>query len=110
MDGVYNVLRKLLGGKENREKYFCAWLRANWRDIAGEGAAAKSFPAALRGDILFLRVEGSSRAHDLLMRKKEIIDRINLKLNAIIITDIKFSIGALPEEVKNAGCPGGRLD
>ncbi|MDR2006468.1 MAG: DUF721 domain-containing protein [Acidaminococcales bacterium] len=97
MDNVYGSLQKLLGGKENREKYFAAWLKVHWQDVAGEDAA-RSFPDNLRNKILFLRVEGSSWAHNLLTRKKEIIDRINSSLNDIIIKDIKFSTGARPKE------------
>jgi predicted nucleic acid-binding Zn ribbon protein len=91
MDGVKESLQQLLGGKENREKYLAAWLQANWQDMVGAGAAARSYPAALRDKVLFLRVDGSSWAHDLLMQKKDIVDKINLSLNDIIIKDIKLS-------------------
>ena len=91
MDGIDGGLKKLLRSKKNKEKYYSAWLRLNWATVCGDEFAEKSIPREIKGDVLFIAVQNAVWAHALLMKKTDIIDKINEQIKDIVISDIKFA-------------------
>jgi len=91
MNGIDDIVKRLLTSKKSKEKYFSAWLRLHWPTLCGERFSGRSRPGEIRGDILFVDVQDANWAHALLMKKKELLDKINRQTNGIMIRDIKFT-------------------
>lgn len=91
MDEINLFLKKFIKGKKKQEGYFTAYLQIHWQKIVGHYIAEKSFPECIREDILFLNVVSPSWAHNFLMIKNEILEKIKSEIN-VIIKDIRFVV------------------
>lgn len=89
LPGVLNILKK--GGANRYQETTVAWERA-----VGEEQARHSEPYALRGKILFVRVDDSTRAFDLSRKyKRSLIKRMQNEIGRDRLEDIVFRVGQL---------------
>src|SRR5436305_9382546 len=63
---------------------------ALWPEVVGEHFAAASRAAGIRGGVLEVRVRSSSWAQELSFYQGEIIGRLNRRLGAQVVTDLRF--------------------
>lgn len=63
-----------------------------WEDMVGE-LSRFSAPAFVNQGVLFVNVPNSVWAHNMLIFKHEILNRINSKLGSRVIKDIRFKCG-----------------
>lgn len=63
-----------------------------WEEVVGEEIAQNTQPIKIQGQILFLRVKSSVWAHELNLRKGEIIDKINHKTKEQTVSDLRFKV------------------
>lgn len=101
MDEINSFLKGFLKGKNQKEKYYTAYLQVHWREIAGDYICEKSMPKMIKETILFLDVVSSSWAHNFLTIKNDIIKKINSNFNVIIVKDIKFNVKVKLEAIEN---------
>lgn len=88
------VIARLMPGMETpRETPQAVLLRA-WPDIVSPQAAAHAEPVRIMNDALVVCVDHSCWAHELTMRKAEIIARIKKTIPDCPIDDIRFKVGA----------------
>lgn len=64
--------------------------RIIWPEIVGPEIAAATFAEAVRGGVLFVRVRSAAWANELTFYKKDILDRLNARVGAKVISDIHF--------------------
>jgi len=68
-----------------------------WRDTVGPDVAAHTVPEAIRGGVLHVVVDDPVRAHNYsACLRRELIARINDKLDGRPVRDVRFRTGALP--------------
>ncbi len=66
-----------------------------WKDAVGEAISENTRPAAFKGKKLIVHVSSSPWVQQLVFLKKDIIEKLNLKLGKKLLDDIKFTIGPL---------------
>lgn len=84
------VIERLFTELGLRERYKRSEIIAAWQDIVGEQIARVSSAERIVGKRLFVHVADSSWRHELHLRKKEIIHKINRYTGTKSIEDIKF--------------------
>ena len=66
-----------------------------WTEAVGKEVAEHTRPKAFRGTLLHVTVDSSVWMHHLTLMKGEILRGINEKLGEEVLSDLRFSIGAL---------------
>src|SRR5262249_55054076 len=66
---------------------------ALWPEVVGEQFAAATRAAGIRGGVLEVRVRSSSWAQELSFYQGEILGRLNRRLGAHVVTDLRFRTG-----------------
>jgi len=64
--------------------------RAIWAEVVGPEIAAATIAETVRGGVVFVRVKSNVWANELTFLKQDILDRLNRRLGAKILTDIHF--------------------
>ncbi len=59
---------------------------------------AKTQPERLAGTTLFVRVASSALAHELVLLRAEILDRMAAELGARVVTEIRTRVGHVQHE------------
>ncbi len=63
-----------------------------YEEAAGEMLRRLATPDVLRGTTLFLRVGSSPLAHEVTLLRRELLDRLALKLGPDVVTDIRTRV------------------
>lgn len=87
---VGSVIEKLFTELGLRDRYKRAEIVASWKEIVGEQVAKVSSAERIVGKRLFVHVNDSVWRHELHLRKKDIIFKVNRFAGASLIDDIKF--------------------
>ncbi|MCX8043593.1 MAG: DUF721 domain-containing protein [Desulfobacterota bacterium] len=105
---LHDVLSSLFRDLNIEDKMTYRGILPIWRKVVGEQIACNAYPAAVRGNILFVNVANSVWMQQLAFMKKEILDKLNTALgSAARLTDIRFKIGPLPHSADTS--PDGLL-
>ena len=84
------VLDKLFTELGLQERYKRSKIIGSWEDIVGQQIAKVATAERVVGKKLFVRVSSSTWRHELHLRKKEIIYKINRHIGEKVIEDIRF--------------------
>jgi predicted nucleic acid-binding Zn ribbon protein len=87
LDAVLHELISSLGIQEKLQEYDAV---SRWNEIVGEQIAKASTAAGIKQGVLHVRVQSGPWRNELTIRKKEIIDKINVSIGSNIVKDIKF--------------------
>ncbi|MBI4430815.1 MAG: DUF721 domain-containing protein [Candidatus Omnitrophica bacterium] len=94
--GIKDVIPRVLKNLSGKRLSTFAQLTQAWDSLVGESQAKHSEPYALRGKILFARVDDSSRAFELSRKyKMSLIRRAQFIVGEENIKDIVFRVGEL---------------
>lgn len=98
LEGLVKNIIKNLGGKNKlgEEEILKAWEKA-----VGRKAAAHSAPASFKKSGLVITVDGSGWLYELTTKKREILKKLEAKLNNKKIKDIRFRIGEVKKRTIN---------
>ena len=83
---VYRALR--LDGLETPLNEYR--LVQSWPDVAGPTVAAYTGAVEIRNQKLFVQLKSPALRANLLMRRRELVDGLNSRVGAMVITDIVF--------------------
>jgi predicted nucleic acid-binding Zn ribbon protein len=61
-----------------------------WENVVGERIAQNTTAIRIQQGVLFVHVKTSTWRNELTLRKKEIIDRLNIIIGLDVVKDIKF--------------------
>jgi predicted nucleic acid-binding Zn ribbon protein len=61
-----------------------------WENVVGERIAQMTTPTRILQGVLFVHVKTSTWRNELTLRKKEIIDKLNIVIGIDTVKDIKF--------------------
>jgi len=61
-----------------------------WEEVVGERIAQMTTATRILQGVLFVHVKTSTWRNELTLRKKEIIDKLNMSIGTEIVKDIKF--------------------
>jgi predicted nucleic acid-binding Zn ribbon protein len=86
------ALEKFLKEKKWSKKIKGYQIINNWENLAGKEIAQSSQPIKIQDKCLFLAVKSNVWANELNLRKGELIEKINLKAEEKIISNILFKI------------------
>ena len=93
---IKDVLAGVLGELKERGPSHYGSATEAWEKVVGSECAKHSEPYALRGKILFVRVDDSTRAFELSRRyKKSIMRRMQHEMGEDQLHDIIFRVGQL---------------
>ena len=84
--GIKELINNL-GIKAKLQEYEAV---TQWEEIVGRQIAAVSIAKKIAKGVLVVQVKTSVWRNELLLRKKEIIDRLNSTLGHEVVKDIKF--------------------
>jgi len=84
------VLDKLFTELGLHERYKRSKIISSWEEIVGEQIAKVATAERVVGKKLFVHVSSSTWRHELHLRKKEIVYKINRHIGEKLIEDIKF--------------------
>lgn len=99
--GIKEILPSVLTTLSKRQLSVFAQLTEAWETFLGSGQAEHSEPYALRGKILFVRVDDSSRAFELSRKyKRSLIRRAQFVVGENQLKDIVFRVGELSRKRK----------
>lgn len=87
---VGTVIEQLFSELGLRDRYHRAKILASWEDVVGEQIARISTAKRIVGRRLFVHVDNSAWRHELQLRKRDIIQKVNRYSGTSIIDDIKF--------------------
>ncbi len=87
---IGTVIERLFNDLGLYERYKRSEIIASWKDIVGEQVARVSTAERVVGKRLFVHVNDSAWRHELHLRKKEIIYKVNRFIGLTAIEDIKF--------------------
>jgi len=87
---IGSVIEKLFSDLGLYERYKRSEIIASWKDIVGEQIARVSTAERVVGKRLIVHVDDSVWRHELHLRKKEIIYKVNRFIGLSAIDDIKF--------------------
>jgi predicted nucleic acid-binding Zn ribbon protein len=87
---VGKILEKLFAELGQTERYKRSTILGSWSEIVGEQIARVSTAERILGNRLFVRVTDSTWRHELSMRRRDIIHKVNTFIGKQIIDDIKF--------------------
>lgn len=73
--------------------------------VVGEALARKACPTAIRNGTLFVMVSNSTLIQELQFAKATLRDRLNRKLEASVVRDIRFVIGRVSERTLRLSSP-----
>lgn len=85
-----SVIDKFFADLGLRERYKRSKIIGAWQDIVGEQVAKVSTAERIVGKRLFIHVTDSAWRHELHLRKKEIIFKVNRYIGMTAIDDIMF--------------------
>jgi predicted nucleic acid-binding Zn ribbon protein len=80
-------LVKSLGIQKKLQEYDAV---VSWEKIVGERIAQMTKATRILQGVLFVQVKTSTWRNELTLRKKEIIDKLNIVIGAEVVKDIKF--------------------
>jgi len=83
---------------------------ALWPDVVGAQASRHSRAVAVRGEVLMVATRTPVWAHNLTFLKQQLLDRLQERLGARVIEDIRFSSRGWqePEQPRRTGGTGAR--
>lgn len=76
---------------------------ALWSEVVGEGLAAHARAAAVRGGTLEVAVSDSAWANQIALMKSELLERLNLRLGAPLLSDLRVRIGPVARRPEPRG-------
>jgi hypothetical protein len=76
-----------------------------WEAVVGEALARKAYPTTIRNGTLFVMVSNSVLIQELQFTKATLRDRLNQKLGASVVRDIRFVIGRVSERALRLSIP-----
>lgn len=81
-----------LGGEARgvEQRAFASYTRA-----VGEVFARRSRPERLRDGVLIVRVESAPLAHELVLLRRELLDRLAADLGPGVVNDVRTRVGPL---------------
>ncbi len=94
-EDIGTVLKKVLADFQKSADYGLIQVWNIWEMAVGPVIAENTRPAAFKGKILLVHVTSSVWTQELQFLKKDIIGKVNEKLGADLVEEIKFKIGPL---------------
>lgn len=85
-----SALHELIGGLGIGDKLRQYDAVNRWEEIVGPAIARVAVAERITGGVLFVRVSASTWRNELVLRKKEIVEALNVALGEPIVRDIKF--------------------
>jgi predicted nucleic acid-binding Zn ribbon protein len=82
-----NELVKGLGIQKKLQEYDAV---VYWESVVGERIAQMTTATRILQGVLFVHVKTSTWRNELTLRKKEIIDKLNIVIGINVVKDIKF--------------------
>jgi predicted nucleic acid-binding Zn ribbon protein len=76
-----------------------------WEEAVGEALARKACPTKIQNGTLFVMVSNSILIQELQFAKATMRDRLNQKLEAPVVRDIRFVIGRVNERILRQSIP-----
>ncbi len=92
MNEIEKTILKMLGTKENQNKYHIYKIKQEWKNLIGNSPADNCYPVKIERRVLFLNVNNSVWANQLMMLKNTIIKRVNECVGCEAIKDVRFTI------------------
>ena len=80
-------------------------LQLQWREIVGEPIGSHTWPSQIRFKKLYLLVRNSVWLQQLTFLKPTLLEKLNERAGAQLVTDVAFRIGEIPSPVRLAGQP-----
>jgi predicted nucleic acid-binding Zn ribbon protein len=87
---IGSVIEQLFNKLGYRERYRRAKVIGSWQEIVGEQIARVATAERIVGSRLFVRVADSTWRHELHLRRKEILYKINAYIGSKVVEDIQF--------------------
>lgn len=84
---VIDKITEDLNLKPRLDEYYAL---LSWEEVVGKQIANVTRAVKISKGILYIQVKTSTWRNELVLRKKEIIDRLNTKAGTQVIKDIKF--------------------
>jgi predicted nucleic acid-binding Zn ribbon protein len=97
-----NAVDELLGNLGVPAIHALVRLSRSWESICGALLARVTAPAELRNGTLTILVGNHSWAQELQFSKPLLLERVRQLLGDGVATDIRFTVGAIPEEAREA--------
>jgi hypothetical protein len=79
-----------------------------WEEAVGEALARKACPTKIQNGTLFVMISNSILVQELQFAKATLRDRLNQKLGAPVVRDIRFVIGRVNERALRQSIPAQR--
>ena len=68
-------------------------ISAVWQEVVGEAIAANTKPATMKGKLLIVNVSSSIWVQELHFMKKDLVQKLNERVGAYLVEEVKFKIG-----------------
>ncbi|MBN2070803.1 MAG: DUF721 domain-containing protein [Candidatus Krumholzibacteriota bacterium] len=89
---IDKILPDVIKGLGIEEKFEEASLRAGWKEVVGDGVAARSRPLDIRGGTLFIAVKNNVWMQEMSFHRTRIIDGIKQRFPRLKIREIRLVI------------------
>lgn len=77
MKEIEKTILKIIRTSKGKENFILFYIAIHWQDIGGENIAKHSRPVRLENNILTINTDNTGWAHNLLLMKNQLIDKIN---------------------------------
>jgi predicted nucleic acid-binding Zn ribbon protein len=91
---IGELIQRVLAGVKAEKETVQAQLMRQWPEIVSAATAAHAVPIVLEREVLLVRVDHTGWAHELVMRKAEIITAIGRVIPQARIRNIRCIVGA----------------
>ena len=95
-----SILDKTISGLGSAEAIRQSMAAAYWSEAVGPAAASASEPDRIVNGVLHVSVEHPVWSQELTLLKREILRQINSRLGGWSITDIRFHVANLPQNIQ----------
>ena len=85
------TVKELIEHYKLGEKFTELDIKASWKKIMGDSVARRTISLNIQNNILYVRLESASLKQELLMRKTNIVQQLNLFAGKEVVTDINLS-------------------
>jgi predicted nucleic acid-binding Zn ribbon protein len=90
MTNLGDALKDVFQDLGLEKELFRARVLSEWQKIVGKNISDRVKPVRFDSDFLILSSESSVWKNEIILRKSELIDKINSRLKAKVVLDIRF--------------------
>ena len=87
---IHSAITELVNGLGIQKKLQEYDAVVYWENVVGERIAQMTTATRILQGVLFVHVKNSTWRNELTLRKKEIIDKLNIVIGIDVVKDIKF--------------------